>query len=69
MNIVIERRTFAALLAGAAVLPKRSWVQVTNAKTVFYASVGPDLNLYGIDVDAATLTRRWYGGDRDSCER
>jgi 6-phosphogluconolactonase len=55
---MIDRRTFGALLAGAAIAPKASWGQPVTAETVYYASVGPDLTLYDIDVDAATLTRR-----------
>jgi 6-phosphogluconolactonase (cycloisomerase 2 family) len=55
---MIDRRTFATLLAGAAIAPKSSWGQPVSGKTVFYASVGPDLALYDIDVDAATLSRR-----------
>ena len=55
---MIDRRTFAALLAGAAIAPRPSRGQGTTAKTVFYASVGPDLTLYDIDVDGATLTQR-----------
>jgi hypothetical protein len=49
---------FTALIAGAAVAPKRSWAQVASAKTIYYASVGPVLSLYDIDVDSAALTRR-----------
>ena len=55
---MIDRRTFATLIAGAAMAPKSSWGQPVTGKTVFYASVGPDLALYDIDVDAATLTKR-----------
>ena len=55
---MISRRQFTGLVAGAAIAPKTSWAQPTNARTVLYASVGPDLTLYDIDVDAATLTRR-----------
>jgi 6-phosphogluconolactonase len=55
---MIDRRSFGALLAGAAIAPRSSWGQPLTAKTVYYASVGPDLTLYDIDVDAATLTRR-----------
>lgn len=29
-----------------------------KAKTVFYGSVGPELTLYDVDIDAATLTKR-----------
>src|SRR5262245_49360344 len=55
---MISRRAFTGLIAGAAIAPKTSWAQSANGKTVFYASVGPDLTLYDIDLDAATLTRR-----------
>lgn len=54
---MLNRRHFT-LYAGAlgmAALPTRG-----NAKTAvaFYASVGPNLNLYDLDADAATLTYR-----------
>ena len=55
---MIDRRAFTALLAGAAIAPTTSWGQPVAGKTVFYASVGPDLTLYDMDVDTATLTRR-----------
>jgi 6-phosphogluconolactonase (cycloisomerase 2 family) len=55
---MMNRRSFAALVAGAIAVPKKSWGQVSKAKTVFYASVGPELTLYDVDVDGATLTRR-----------
>ena len=38
---MINRRTFGALLAGAAAAPKYAWSQQVTGKTVFYASVGP----------------------------
>src|SRR4051794_30911457 len=53
---MINRRNFAALLAGAAALRGRAFAQ--TVKTAFYASVGPDLTLYDMDVNAATLTPR-----------
>ena len=42
----IDRRTFAALLAGTVAAPKSAWSQSVTAKTVYYAGVGPELNLY-----------------------
>jgi hypothetical protein len=39
---MINRRTFAALLAGTVAAPKRAWSEPVTAKTVFYTSVGPD---------------------------
>ncbi|HXJ01550.1 MAG TPA: beta-propeller fold lactonase family protein [Micropepsaceae bacterium] len=55
---MINRRTFAALLAGAAAMGGRARAESAKAKTVFYSAVGPDLTLYDMDVEAATLTRR-----------
>ena len=37
---MINRRTFAALLAGTVAAPKRAWSEPVTAKTVFYTSVG-----------------------------
>ena len=53
---MMNRRTFAAVLAGAAATPGHLFAQ--GKKTVFYASVGPKLTLYDIDVDGAGLTAR-----------
>jgi 6-phosphogluconolactonase len=55
---MINRRTFAALIAGAIAGSKNAWGQTGKGKTVFYSAVGPELTLYDIDVDAATLTKR-----------
>src|SRR6201999_4579729 len=55
---MIDRRSFAALLAGVVATPRSAWSQMTSSKTVFYASVGPALTLYQIDIDGAGLTRR-----------
>jgi len=55
---MLNRRTFSALIAGAAIAPNTSWGQSVTAKTVFYSAVGPDLTLYDIDTVAATLTKR-----------
>ena len=54
---MINRRTFTALLAGAAAAPDLAWSQ-TMKKSVFYGSVGPELTLYDIDVDGAALAKR-----------
>ena len=40
---MINRRTFGALLAGAVAAPRSAWSQSVTAKTVYYASVGPEL--------------------------
>jgi 6-phosphogluconolactonase len=57
--LMIDRRTFNALLAGTVALPAAIWAQAAaKAKTVFYRSVGPELSLFDIDVEAATLTEQ-----------
>jgi 6-phosphogluconolactonase len=55
---MIDRRSFAAVVAGIVAVPRTAWSQMTANKTVFYASVGPALTLYQIDVDGAALTRQ-----------
>jgi 6-phosphogluconolactonase len=55
---MIDRRTFTALLAGTLATPRTAWSQSMTNKAVFYASVGPALTLYDLDVDAAALTRQ-----------
>ena len=59
-NARIDRRTFGAMVAGsfAAAGTSRGQAQGAQGKTVFYASVGPELTVYDVDVEAATLTRR-----------
>src|SRR4051794_19984789 len=57
-NPMINRRTFAALLAGTVATPKRAWSEPVTAKTVFYTSVGPELTLFDIDVADAALQKR-----------
>jgi 6-phosphogluconolactonase len=56
--IMINRRTFSALLAGAVAAPKSAWSQSVTAKPVYYAGVGPELALYDIDVADAALQKR-----------
>jgi 6-phosphogluconolactonase len=55
---MIDRRSFTVLVAGALATPRTAWGQMTTGKAVFYASVGPALTLYQIDVDGAGLTRQ-----------
>ncbi len=58
---MINRRTFTTLLAGtagAAAAPGFSWSQSAIPTTVFYASVGPELTLFDIDVAEAALQKR-----------
>jgi 6-phosphogluconolactonase len=54
---MIDRRTFTTLLAGGIAVPKASFAQSSKAKNVFYASVGPELTLYSVDVDNAALVK------------
>ena len=55
---MINRRTFTALLAGTVAAPKRAWSQQVTAKTVFYASTGPELTLFDVAVADAALQKR-----------
>src|ERR1051325_5288814 len=56
----IDRRTFTAMVAGgfAAAATSFGQAKIAGGKTVFYASVGPELTLYDVDIEAAALTRR-----------
>jgi 6-phosphogluconolactonase (cycloisomerase 2 family) len=58
---MLNRRTFNAMLAGAAVAPglasNVAWSQAMK-KTVYYGSVGPELTLYDMDIEAGTITKR-----------
>jgi 6-phosphogluconolactonase len=49
---MIDRRTFATLVAGAIGAPGLSWGEDLKGKTVLYASIGPALTLYDLDGDA-----------------
>jgi 6-phosphogluconolactonase len=57
---MIDRRTFARLLAGTIATPvvssAPSWGQGAKGKAVFYSAIGPEITLYGVDVEQATLT-------------
>jgi 6-phosphogluconolactonase len=58
---MINRRTFGALLAGAAatpIAPKFAWSQQVTGKPVYYSGVGPDLTLYEVDAADAALQKR-----------
>jgi len=55
---MINRRTFTALLAGTVAAPNRAWSQHVTAKTVFYASTGPELTLFDVDAGDAALQKR-----------
>ena len=51
---MIDRRMLTTLLASAAVAPAlssgQSWAQAPKSKAVFYAGVGSELTLYGMNV-------------------
>jgi 6-phosphogluconolactonase len=59
---MIDRRTLTTLLAGTAAAPgltaKLAWAQAAKSRAVYYAAVGSDLALYGMNVDDATLEKR-----------
>jgi len=54
---MINRRRFTALLASSMAVLEKSWASTPPAKTVFYASAGPELTQYEVNDGAATLTR------------
>jgi 6-phosphogluconolactonase len=58
---MIDRRMLTTLLAGVAAAPgltRLAWGQGAKSQAVFYAAVGPDLTLYGVNAEDATLTKR-----------
>src|SRR3989442_3817752 len=56
---MMDRRTFAMLLAGSIEAPRLSWGQgAARGRTMFYASVGGNLTHYSTDVDDASLVKR-----------
>src|ERR1700685_1401655 len=55
---MVDRRSFTTLLVGAIAAPEASFAQGSKAKNVFYASAGPELTLYSVDVDGAALVKR-----------
>jgi 6-phosphogluconolactonase len=59
---MIDRRTFSALVVAAFATPRIAWSQGimngTMTKSFFYASLGPALTLYRIDIDGASLSRQ-----------
>ena len=54
---MVDRRTFTTPLAGTIAAPAASFAQNSAARNVFYSAVGPELTLYGVDVDNAALVR------------
>jgi len=58
MDDELDRRAFVSLLAGALAAPRLAWAETVSGKVFFYASVGPELALYHIDVESASLLRQ-----------
>lgn len=54
----MNRRTFNLLLASSFAASQSTWGQSKAARFAWYASVGPQLTQYNVDVDAAMLERR-----------
>jgi 6-phosphogluconolactonase len=61
-HAMLDRRTFSALAASTLAAPRIAFSQGAIGKTMgtsyFYASLGPALTLYRIDVDGASLSRQ-----------
>src|SRR5438552_9856794 len=57
MIMIVNRRTFSAMLASAAAAPQTSFAQA-KAKSAFYSGVGGQLTHFEVDFDAAALAKR-----------
>jgi 6-phosphogluconolactonase len=55
---MIDRRAFTTLLAGAAAVPGIAWGEDPKGKTVFHASIGPELTLFELDIEGGALVKR-----------
>lgn len=55
---MMTRRTFMSLCATTAVAPALSWAQAGSDRVALYASVGPTLTHYDVDVQGAELSWR-----------
>ncbi|MFL5044306.1 MAG: lactonase family protein [Xanthobacteraceae bacterium] len=55
---MMTRRAFTTLLAGSVAAPGVSRAQTAAPKTAYYASIGPELGWYDIDVADGTITAR-----------
>jgi len=53
---MMTRRTFTTLLAGSVAAPATAWAQ-DSKKTAYYASIGPELGWFSIDVADAALAK------------
>src|SRR5215831_3107043 len=55
--MIVNRRTFSALLASAMAAPRLAFAQAKN-NCAFYSGVGGQLTHFEVDFDAATLAKR-----------
>src|ERR1700720_1334277 len=55
--MIVNRRTFFAILAGTLAAPRLAFAQAKD-RSAFYSGVGGQLTQFEVDFDAATLTRR-----------
>jgi 6-phosphogluconolactonase len=55
--MIVDRRTFSTLLAGAIAAPRFAFAQA-KTNCAFYSGVGGQLTHYEVDFDAATLAKR-----------
>jgi 6-phosphogluconolactonase len=55
---MVSRRSFMALLASTAIVPKITEAQMSSNKVALYANVGADLMHYDVDVAGAALIKR-----------
>jgi 6-phosphogluconolactonase len=59
---MMDRRVLTTLLASGAIAPalppQPSWGQPAKSKAAFYASLGSELTLYGMNVEDTTLEKR-----------
>jgi 6-phosphogluconolactonase len=55
---MVDRRTFTTLLAATIAAPKTTFAQGSTMRNVFYSAIGPELTLYGVDIDNAALVKQ-----------
>lgn len=55
---MIDRRRFISLIAASAALARGTWSQALAGKVMLYASAGPELTQYDVDVEGAALVKR-----------
>src|SRR6266436_4813747 len=55
--MIVNRRTFSTLLAGAIAAPRLAFAQAKD-RSAFYSGVGGQLTHFEVDYDAAALAKR-----------